>query len=343
MRNLALSIAGASIATAFLLHDGSFAAPSDSAETRAARFPPSYSAPTWSPDGSRLAFVRYPVRRSVGVLLVSDRKGRARRVFPRRGLTPIGSIPAWAPKGRAVAVAVDSRMRVVDVATGRVRVLGRGNMPHWTPDARRLVVTVGEAGGPLDVVAVTGERRRVHDRRALWPAWSPSGRQIAFGDLETNTIRVLDLRTGRTARIGRGDAPAWSPDGSRLAFYRSTADRAPGIVVHTLATGRVRTVVPFGVESSRPPAWSPDGRSVAFSRDNEVRIGRTVTRRGSLFVASVVGKTVTARRLATVGSMPTFSPDGRTIAFVGTKRGCGSLVWTVRVDGRALRTISSCR
>lgn len=309
-----------------------------------AAFPPSYSPPAWSPTGRRLAFVRYPLRRALGVLLLQSGDGNdARRLYPKRGVVAIRSLPiAWSPDGRAVAFVGDSRLRVLEPSTQRMRTFGRATDFDWAPSGRRIVTMFGEGGGPLEIVSLAGTRRRIGRRPARSPDWSPRGERIAYVDTETGDIRILDVRSGQTARVARGTSPAWSPDGGRLAFYRTTR-KGPALDVQTLATRATRTLVPFGVEVSRPPAWSPDGRSLAFSRENEVRIGRHVTTRISLFVVPAVGARTTARRVATVGYTPAFSPDGRTLAFVAPKRGCGSLVYTVRPDGRALRQLSSCR
>lgn len=281
------------------------AAPSADGRRHAVRagFPPSYSPPAWSPSGRRLAFVRYPLRRAVGVLLLQSRAGGdARRLFPRRGLAAIRSVPvSWSPDGRTIAFVEDLRLRVLEPSTERTRTLGR------------------------------------------WPDWSARGQHVAYVATDTGEVRVIDLRTRRVTRVARGTSPAWSPDGRRLAFYRTTS-RGAALEVRTLATRTTRTLAPFGVEISRPPAWSPDGRTLAFSRTNDVRIGSYVTTRISLFVIPAAETAREApRRVATVGYTPAFAPDGRTLAFVAPKRGCGSLIFTVRLDGRALRPVSSCR
>src|SRR4029077_20566514 len=56
------------------------------------------------------------------------------------------------------------------------------------------------------------------------PAWSPTGKHLAFatnrwGDFE---LALLDVESGAVTRLttspGLDDYPAWSPDGRRLAF-----------------------------------------------------------------------------------------------------------------------------
>jgi hypothetical protein len=82
------------------------------------------SAPSWSPDGSRLAFVHH------GWIEILD-LGRRRIVRLTHG-----SSPAWAPNGRAIAfIAAGQRVRVIPATGGRSRPVGalRGRSVDWQP------------------------------------------------------------------------------------------------------------------------------------------------------------------------------------------------------------------
>jgi Tol biopolymer transport system component len=108
-------------------------------------------------------------------------------------------------------------------------------------------------------------------------------------------------------------APDWSGDGRQLVAN----DRAGAPVLIDTDTGEItRVPLPaqpyFGVEKS---SVSRDGERVAYTR-------QVLTRRGprwDIWVSDVDGSD--SRRLR-AGTMPRFSPDGRTIAYVtrGTKR-----------------------
>lgn len=106
------------------------------------RLAPSGDNPLWSPAGNRIAYVAptgaYPV---------------ALRVVPAGGgtsttlLRQIGSLFGWSPDGREIAFAdTKTRLAVVDVATGKVRILLKLHPPYgvsgmaWSPDSKQLLV-----------------------------------------------------------------------------------------------------------------------------------------------------------------------------------------------------------
>jgi Tol biopolymer transport system component len=160
------------------------------------------------------------------------------------------------------------------------------------------------------------------------PAWSPSGRRVAFSrlrctdlpggedfdrDCKSQGIYTIG-RDGRGRRllVKAGLEPAWSKSG-RIAFVVSahpyklggTSIGEGGIHVVRGGGGRPRQIVDRGFS----PDWSPRRDRLAFLR--------TRGRNTALFVVNVDGSGlrrlhVTAKRLAS----PTWAPDGRSIAFL---------------------------
>lgn len=99
-------------------------------------------------------------------------------------------------------------------------------------------------------------------------------------------------------------SPAWRPDGRALAFVSSRRG-VPGIyLVNDDGTG-LRPLVARGNTGAGYPAFSPDGRLVAYTRGKRLLVARAdgshprtlVRQAGELFE-------------------PTWSPDGKRIAFV---------------------------
>lgn len=91
--------------------------------------------PLWSPTGDEIAY-----RRGPAVLLVSPGGGKSTTLIPRGVWTVFG----WSPDGKQLAYEDSTQhLRVVDVATGKVRQLLRLHFAPtaaWSPDSQQLLV-----------------------------------------------------------------------------------------------------------------------------------------------------------------------------------------------------------
>lgn len=181
-------------------------------------------------------------------------------------------------------------------------------------------------------------------------AWSPDGRQLAFGRSQViNTSRDLyvmngdgsGLRNLTSTPIANEALPAWSPDGKRIAFIRTDPDVAltniqedPNLyVIDADGTGLAPVLV--GASSPDWPAWHPNGRSIAYvdNATNEINI---INVDGSQPRRLDIEGAVTGTVLG-----PKWSPDGRWIVFT-TQTGAnffGDRIWIVRADGTGLKRL----
>jgi len=147
-------------------------------------------------------------------------------------------------------------------------------------------------------------------------------------------VRQLTFEPGLEAE------PSFSPDGNYLAY--TTNDRGSlDIAVLPLAGGEVRRLAGSAADESQP-AWSPDGTRIAFTSAQD-RTGRLAAlgglnvltpfvqaQGGDLFLAPAAGGP--AARLVERGSYPTWSPDGREIAFQSDRSGTWD-IWKVPARG----------
>ncbi|MEP6768493.1 MAG: winged helix-turn-helix domain-containing protein [Acidobacteriota bacterium] len=153
------------------------------------------------------------------------------------------------------------------------------------------------------------------------PAVSPDGSRVAFawngGSGEAHSLYVQmvdgDAPLRLTTAPGFEDrTPAWSPDGQRIAFTRSRASDCRILIVSALG-GAERPLAQCGDRDYRRLAWSPDGRWLALP----VRDASASSLRIELLSPDTLERRrVTAPPAGLLGdTSPSFSPDGREIAF----------------------------
>jgi WD40 repeat protein len=138
---------------------------------------------------------------------------------------------AFGPGGRWLVTASDGddRLRIWDVATGRVRKEVRGpgasvRVLAVSPDGARVAASTYDAAQAKNNLSVcdlsSGERLFAAEGGVL--AYSPDGRWLAALDADFKTVVLLDARTHETAARFSGHeklvySAAFSPDSRRLA------------------------------------------------------------------------------------------------------------------------------
>lgn len=239
--------------------------------------------PTWSPDGSLLAFLG-PRRKATQELRLIDIGSRQERVLASFAGTPRS--PVWSPDGRRIALEV-------------LEPEDEGDAPRVLRRLRYNVNGVGFIGErKWQIVLVdveTGAEQPIGDPRFhhFFPAWSPDGGRLALvttrreaWDLEwvwdVYTVELArDRWTLLTASDGVAMYPAWSPDGTRVAFLHnhaawtgSTSDyhlmEAPAdasgparCLSHALDRGATDVYEP-PLAAGAPPVYTAGGDSVLW-------------------------------------------------------------------------------
>ena len=148
---------------------------------------PGYAAvPTWSPDSTRLAFIRAePAHPRVwNVWTAEIATNELRRLTSHSVGQPWGG--SWFPDNRRLAYSHEDRLLVLDTITGDERVFPspvKGSLvrtPAVSPDGRSVVFQVFRQGTWLLDLFDDTMRRILEDPSAEEFAWSPDGRRIAF-------------------------------------------------------------------------------------------------------------------------------------------------------------------
>ena len=227
------------------------------------------SAPAWSPDGKRLAFIRVHAS-GPPHLYIAGPKGET--LVPIRGHEFAGGGLSWSPDGQKILFSAGDGLRTINLSDGKTTlIVGRREAGDgaWSPDGRTIALATLDG---LYLVDSDGSHRRRLSKvpASLYdasPAWSPDGKQLAYMQGRTlfftgfrPRIRVIGAAGGRsrivtTVASYTDTNVTWSPDGRRLAF--TDFDRsAPGIYTVSAAGGDRRLLVKGitqDVSWSRPP------------------------------------------------------------------------------------------
>lgn len=174
-----------------------------------------------------------------------------------------------------------------DGTRARPLVTGAGNddRPDWAPDGRRVVFS-SNRGGPTNLYLVDADGQNLvkltngpgADTR---PRWSPDGLLISYVHTDpgasTSTVRLVTVSTGATGELSAGTCAEWNPDGASLLVGRpSTSETGASgsdyyIVSRDGTSSRLLSSVQGPVVQLCSFAWSPDGGQLAVVRFDPAR------------------------------------------------------------------------
>ena len=201
------------------------------------------------------------------------------------------------------------------------------------------------------------------------PSWLPDGTRIVFmsdrdghvpkgGVLPNFEIYVMDADGGNQQNLTNDPShdisPAWSPDGKRIAFtsYRDGHDDA----IHGRPTAEIYVMDADGgnpqhltndLNDDRHPSWSPDGKRIVFSSERDGHfIGDFEITSSEIYLMDADGgnqQRLTENRKNDWS--PSWSPDGKRIAFSSDRKGdfVNYEIYLMDADGGNLQRLTENR
>lgn len=246
--------------------------------------------PAWSPDGSRIAFVRGFVEEDAGIYVMDPNGTDLRRITDEGSLVDGADLgPVWSPDGSRIAFAREGREAGADIGSTEIYVVDADGTnlvrltntpvneyePDWSPDGAWIsfigfdAASGGRPPSPFRLYVMRSDGTGIRElgrENVQGPAWSPDGSEIAYVDYETGSImairpdgsgrrRILDVAE-LVGGVHLVDDITWSPDGTRLAFMAGPDDTD----THIYVVNRDGSGVEQVTDDTAPdwsPAWQP--------------------------------------------------------------------------------------
>lgn len=305
--------------------------------------------PDWSPDGSKIAY--YSETENEAAIWIIPISGE----MPTKLTKNVDEArnPAWSPDGFKIAFSTPGGIGVVSTEGELLRLTSvHGKYPVWFPDGNAIVridsvdYAIIQVLSCYDAKVITGTRP-VDFQEDLHPSWFPDNNTIAFSRankrLGSAAIWAISISGGQARQLEVSifsrtlNNPAVSPDGRLLAY-----DSEGALVITPLSKDSARMIK----RSLTEPAWSPDGKGLicksscgltiipfdAAESENEFAISGCFSNPAWSAVHPDFGSQIAAEDydgiyvmtpeglnadlIIECSMMPTWSPDGTTLAYV---------------------------
>ena len=235
---------------------------------------------------------------------------------------------------------------------------GHDVAPAWSPDGKRIafVSLRHDTFGEIYVMNADGTGvRRVTESEGIdtSPTWSKDGKHIAFVSMRNDPfgdIYTMNDEGGEVNRVtdfaGADADPSWSADGKQIAFVSvrdGLADLTTDLYVVTLDSRQVTRLTNEALDVDvREPSWAPGGKQIAYSTSYDSGDDTILT--SDVFVINIDDRRITRLTdgpgTAVQDLAPSWSPDGKQIAYVSIRGGNSDIV-TMNADGNGVTRLTT--
>ena len=219
--------------------------------------------------------------------------------------------------------------------------------PHVSPDGSRIAYS-GVSNVEWQILMYSLELNRAvsfprFQGTNLSPAWSSDGKSLAFSSSRSgdSEIYVADITGSNPKRLtdtkGPDVSPTWNPKTNAQIAWVSGRTGLPQI--YTMASDGTNVVRLTDQGYAVSPSWSPNGQFLAFGWIRHYGPGAPGA--SDIYVMDVASKQwVQLTHDGGRNDFPTWSPDGRHIAFQSNRTG-KTQIWSMLADGSQARQLTS--